>query len=75
MIKPLKNSGSLKAMMPFTWKQDFNATLFHKYSITMEAAGITDSDLKRYETLSPEDAADSFAFSNDLERTSRGDRI
>lgn len=55
------------------WKTNFNATLYHKYSITIEEAGITDSDLKRYENLTPEEAADSFAFSNHLERTSRGE--
>ena len=54
------------------WRNGFNTTLQSHYAITINDAGLTDTDLARYSDLPPEQAALQFGEDYDLDRVDRG---
>jgi len=54
------------------WRNGFNAALQSHYAITINDAGLTDTDLARYSDLPHEQAALQFGEDYDLDRVDRG---
>ena len=55
-----------------TWRDAFNAALQSHFAITIEDAGLTDTELSRYADLEPKEAALQFGDDYDLDRVDRG---
>ncbi|MBB3277337.1 hypothetical protein [Pseudoxanthomonas sp. OG2] len=54
------------------WRNGFNTALQSHFAITINDAGLTDTDLARYSDLPPEQAALQFGEDYDLDRVDRG---
>ena len=54
------------------WRNGFNTALQSHYAITINDAGLTDTDLGRYSDLPPEQAALQFGEDYDLDRVDLG---
>lgn len=54
------------------WRNGFNTALQAHFAITINDAGLTDTDLARYSDLPPEQAALQFGEDYDLDRVDRG---
>ena len=55
-----------------TWRDAFNAARQSHFAITIEDAGLTDTELSRYADLEPKEAALQFGDDYDLDRVDRG---
>lgn len=55
-----------------TWRDAFNAALKSHFAITIEDAGLTDTELSRYADLEPKAAALQFGEDYDLDRVDQG---
>ena len=55
-----------------SWRDAFNAALQSRFAITINDAGLTDTDLARYSDLPPEQAALQFGEDYDLDRVDQG---
>lgn len=54
------------------WRNGFNTALQSRFAITINDAGLTDTDLARYSDLPPEQAALQFGEDYDLDRVDQG---
>jgi hypothetical protein len=54
------------------WRNGFNTALQAHFAITINDAGLTDTDLARYSDLPPEQAALQFGADYDLDRVDQG---
>lgn len=54
------------------WRHAFNAALQAHFVLTIQDAGLTDTELSRYSDLQPKEAALTFGEDHDLERVDRG---
>ncbi|WP_414491565.1 hypothetical protein [Stenotrophomonas maltophilia] len=54
------------------WRTAFNAALQAHFALTIQDAGLTDTELSRYSDLPPKEAALTFGEDHDLERVDRG---
>lgn len=54
------------------WRNGFNTALQARFAITINDAGLTDTDLARYSDLPPEQAALQFGEDYDLDRVDLG---
>ena len=54
------------------WRNGFNTALQSHFAITINDAGLTDTDLARYSDLAPEQAALQFGEDYALDRVDRG---
>jgi hypothetical protein len=54
------------------WRNGFNAALQSHYAITINDAGLTDTELARYTELDPKAAALQFGEDYDLDRVDQG---
>lgn len=61
-------------MTTFThqWRHAFNAALQAHFALTIQDAGLTDTELARYSDLQPKEAALTFGEYHDLDRVDRG---
>lgn len=55
-----------------TWRDAFNAALQSHFAITIEDAGLSDTELSRYADLEPKAAALQFGEDYDLDRVDQG---
>ena len=55
-----------------TWRDAFNAALQSHFAITINDAGLTDTELARYTDLDPKAAALQFGEDYDLDRVDQG---
>ncbi|WP_313229609.1 hypothetical protein [Stenotrophomonas acidaminiphila] len=55
-----------------SWRDAFNAALQAHFAITIEDAGLSDTELARYADLEPKAAALQFGEDYDLDRVDRG---
>ncbi|NCT86925.1 hypothetical protein GXB84_06220 [Stenotrophomonas acidaminiphila] len=55
-----------------TWRDAFNAALQAHFAITIEDAGLSDTELARYADLEPKEAAQQFGEDYGLDRVDRG---
>lgn len=54
------------------WRDAFNTALQAHFAITIQDAGLTDTELSRYADLEPKEAALQFGEDYDLDRVDRG---
>ncbi|MCU1182802.1 hypothetical protein JAK31_07095 [Stenotrophomonas maltophilia] len=54
------------------WRNAFNEALQTSFAITIQDAGLTDTELARYADLGPKEAALTFGEDHDLDRADRG---
>ena len=54
------------------WRNGFNTALQSHYAITINDAGLTDTELARYTELDPKVAALQFGEDYDLDRVDKG---
>ena len=54
------------------WRQAFDAALQTHFALSIDDAGLTDTELARYADLQPKEAALTFGEDHDLERVDRG---
>ena len=55
-----------------TWRDAFNAALQAHFAITLDDAGLTDTELSRYADLEPKAAALQFGEDYELDRVDQG---
>ncbi len=54
------------------WRHAFDAALQAHFALSIDAAGLTDTELARYADLKAQEAALTFGEDHDLDRVDRG---